>query len=304
MKTNKKQIGRKKALIFYAAWMIIPMLHFAIFYIGVNFNSIILAFKKYDYAQNAYTFTFENFTKFFSDLFSADGLGIVLKNSFVLYLWGLVIGVSLAVLFSFYIYKKFAGSGFFKVILFLPSIIPSIAMALIFLVFSDIAVPKALNIITGKTYTGLMAVGSNTVFPAIIFYNVWISFGISVLMYSSAMSRIPEEIVEYSRIEGVSYAREFFSITIPLIGSTLETFIVVGIAGIFTNQANILAFFPTTNDRTIQTIGFYLFSQVARGMTSLYPYLAAGGLIFTIITFPITFGVKQLLSKVVPEVEF
>lgn len=304
MKKNKNMIGRKKALIFYSLWMIIPMLHFAIFYVGVNFNSVILAFKKYDYALGKNVFSFDNFTKFIGDLFRYDTLGVVFKNSLLLYVWGLVIGVSFALIFSFYIYKKFAGSGFFKVILFLPSIISSMAMALIFLVFTDVAIPKLMQSIMGKTYTGLMIIGSKTVFPTIIFYNIWISFGISMLMYSSAMSRIPEDIVEYARIDGVSYARELFGITIPLIGSTIETFIVVGIAGIFTNQANVLAFFPQTEDRNIQTIGFYLFSQVSRGMISLYPYLAAGGLIFTLITFPVTFGVKWLLSKIIPDVEY
>lgn len=304
MKKSKKIIGRKNALIFYSLWMIVPMLHFVIFYVGVNFNSIILAFKVYDYELDRYVVTFRNFADFFRDLFTYDVLGVVFKNSLVLYFWGAVIGVSFALVFAFYIYKKFIGSGFFKVVLFLPSIISSMAMALIFLVFADVAIPDLVRSVTGKELTGLMIIGSDTVFPTIIFYNIWISFGIAMLMYSSAMSRIPEDIIEYSKIDGVSYARELFGITIPLIGSTLQTFIVVGIAGIFTNQANVLAFFPTTEDRNIQTIGFYLFSSVSRGMVSKYPYLAAGGLIFTLLTFPLTFGMQLLLSKIIPEVEY
>ena len=40
---NKK----KKRLIFYIAVIALPVLQFAIFYLYVNFNSVILAFQKY-----------------------------------------------------------------------------------------------------------------------------------------------------------------------------------------------------------------------------------------------------------------
>lgn len=304
MKPKTNTIGRKKAVIFYTLWMIIPMLHFAVFYIGVNFNSILLAFKKYDYGINKYIFSTDNFVNFINDLLDVNILGQALLNSIKVYLWGAVVGLVFGLLFAFYIYKKFIGSGFFKVVLFLPSIIPSIAMALVFLVFSDMAIPNVLSLITGKEHMGLMISGSKTVFPSIIFYNIWISFGISMLMYSSAMSRIPEDIVEYSRLDGVSLTREFFQITVPLIGSTIETFVVVGLAGLFVNQANILAFFPHTENMSIQTIGFYLFVQVSRGAISKYPYLAAGGLILTVITFPLTMIAKWLLVRIVPDVEY
>ena len=55
---------------FYIGFMALPMLQFIIFYIGVNFNSFLLAFrnivfnsetKRYDYF-----WTFNNFTNWFT----------------------------------------------------------------------------------------------------------------------------------------------------------------------------------------------------------------------------------------------
>ena len=95
------------------------------FYILVNLNSVLLAFKKYQYDDGGlYEFVgWENFSNVFKNLTQLDYILINLKNSLLLYLFGLLVGVPVALLFSYYIYKKSIGSKIFKVILFLPSII-------------------------------------------------------------------------------------------------------------------------------------------------------------------------------------
>ena len=55
---------------FYIGFMALPMLQFVIFYIGVNVNSVLLAFKDITFTNGAYSFgwTFSNFTKWFMDV--------------------------------------------------------------------------------------------------------------------------------------------------------------------------------------------------------------------------------------------
>ena len=47
---KKTQFGKKNRskLIFYICGLALPLLQFAVFYIGVNINSVLLAFQKYD----------------------------------------------------------------------------------------------------------------------------------------------------------------------------------------------------------------------------------------------------------------
>lgn len=117
------------------------------------------------------------------------------------------------------------------------------------------------------------------------------------------MTRIPVSVVEYAQIDGVSAVREFFSITMPLIFSTLSTFIIVGIAGFFTNQAFLFEMFGKNANVKVQTFGYYLFMLTYSGEAN-YPYAAAGGLVFTIVAVPLTYLVKYLLDKVDPNVAF
>lgn len=67
---TRNNVGARsnKKLIFYCLFMAYPVLQFVIFYIFVNFNSILLSFKKIDiYDYNKFEWTLENFTQWFKD---------------------------------------------------------------------------------------------------------------------------------------------------------------------------------------------------------------------------------------------
>ena len=57
--TPKKRLKLNNKKIFYYSLMIFPLLQFCIFYIGVNFQSILLAFQKYE--NSSFVFLKEDF---------------------------------------------------------------------------------------------------------------------------------------------------------------------------------------------------------------------------------------------------
>ena len=139
----------------------------------------------------------------------------------------------------------------------------------------------------------------NTLFPTIVFYNVWICFGAQLLIYTGAMDQIAPEIMEAGQVDGVTPIREFFSIVLPIILPTVSTFIIANVATLFTNQANLFAFFG--GDTALQpadyTIGYYLFKLVGEnGSLDKYPYASMLGIICTFIAFPLTMLARRLLG--------
>ena len=61
-KTQKRLARwRKDGIVFYSLMMLFPVAQFAIFYIGVNFNSFLMAFQEIDIAEDTVTWTFQNF---------------------------------------------------------------------------------------------------------------------------------------------------------------------------------------------------------------------------------------------------
>lgn len=292
--------GRKKDLIFYVLMMLFPIAQFSIMYIGVNFNSFLLSFKNLDIDGN-YTWTFSNISDAFNLLRTSLLLRSAAKNSLSSYLLLTFIGTPLGLVFSFYIYKKLPLSGAFRVILFLPSIISAIVMVTIFQFFVERAIPafwqKAFNV----KIKGLIENQASR-YATIIFYNLWVGFGTGVLMYSNAMSGIPQEIVESAHLDGATGINEFWKITLPMVYPTLSTFLITGVAGLFTNQINLYSFYGGSAPESVQTYGYYLFTrtQLAKSETE-YPLLSAMGLLFTMVIVPLTFGVKWMLEKFGPK---
>ncbi len=300
---KSKDLNRNKAaLIFYICVAALPVLQFLIFYVAIHVNSFVIAFQDYDKLTDTYSWNnFNNFKQNIRELgLSGSPLAVAMKNSGKMYLCSLLIGLTLALFFSYYIYKKMFLSDTFRVLLFLPSIISPIVMAIIFFYFTDMALPEYLGI-----EYGLFSISIDVEFNVMVFFTIWIGFGTQVLMYTGAMARISDSVMEYARLEGVSPFREFFQIIVPLIYPTITTFIVVGITGFFLEQANALAFNGAGADAGLTTIGFYIYKSVALDLTAIdgYPKLSALGMMFTFIAAPITLVVKWALEKFGPSVE-
>lgn len=302
MKKSSQKRKKRSDIIFFSCLVAFPIAQFCIFYLGVNLNSVLLTFKAYDRNSGSYYWTgFDNFKRIFNILSDETILSDALINSLIVYAAGLLVGVTLSLLFSFYIYKKMPGQRFFKIMLFLPSIIPSVVMVIMFKYFTERALPDFFNQMFHLNMGGLL---SDHTFGLLLFYNIWIGFGTGILMYTGAMGNISESIVESCRLEGCPLMHEFFFITLPLIWRTLSTFLIVGIAGLFTNQMNLFTFFGASAEARLWTIGYYLFKDLQGAMSiAEYPRLAAMGVLLTLISVPVTLIVRKLLEKFGPSTD-
>lgn len=308
-KINSDGLSKRKIknAVFYSVMMAWPIFQFIVFYIGVNFNSIILAFKDYNNETRVYEFAGFANLKIVIDRITRDpNMLIYLRNSILFYIIG-IFGTLLALLFSYYIYKKMTGYKFFILVLYLPSIISPIVLSIIFRYLVDRAMPDIFKDYFHKEILGLF-VGGKTMMPTLIFYNIFLSFGVNVLMYSSAMSSIDDSVIESASLDGVTPIREFWSIVVPLIFPTLATFLVVGVAAMFTDQAQLFALFGAEScPEQLYTVGYYLYSNtylaVAYATDGSYPLLSAYGVVLTIVAVPLTLVVKWLLNKFGPSAE-
>ncbi len=309
---KKKKIltsREKKRLLFYSCYIFIPLLQFCIFYIYVNFNSIMLAFQKYEVKTGTgYNITFAGFENFKVALgIIGDNLSMI-RNSAVMFICSTLLGLSLALLLSFYLYKRFPAAGFFKVILFMPQILSHVVFALIFAKIGDELIPYIVEKISGDQIMGLMT-NPDTNFVVLVIFNLWIGFGVNVLLFQGAMEGINPSVVESAQLDGVNLLQEFFHITIPMIFPTFVTFLVLGLAGIFTNQMNLFSLYGTSADSHLQTFGYFMYLQSLKSdvitSSGFYSYseLAALGLLLTLIVFPITFGTRKLLEKFGPSTD-
>ena len=298
---SKRFLGE---VIFFAVIAGFPLLQFCVFYIGVNFNSILMAFQDYDAITGNYTFIgIDNFSRFFTEWETTGVFSYAIRNSLIAWLLTFGIGTSLGLVFAYYIARKKPGGGIFKTILFLPNVVSGIVLVVIFKAFTDSFIPAVLQAIDGQTHLGLIQ-NPNTTFWTIIFYNIWIGFGVNVIMYSGAIGNIDEAMFEAAKLDGASEVKIFFKIVLPLVYPNIIVFFTAGIAGIFTNQLNLYSFFGENAQIKYYTFGYYLYRNVQIDVTgSNYGYLSSIGIMLTLVVAPITLVARKLLMKFGPSVE-
>ena len=304
-KTSKMASREKSRMIFYVSLLIISLFQFVVCYIYVNINTIRMAFWNYEINIDAlgYTYKWAGFKNFASAAEILLGKTYMIWNSVKFFLLSLLLSVPLSLMFSFYLYKKYPLAGLFKVVLFLPQIISGLIFSLLFkYIVTDVYIyisDKLFN----KEVLGLFD-NMETRYGAVMFFNIWISFGINTLMFSGSMSGIGQEIVEASEIDGVNIIQEFLYITLPLVYPTICSIIIIMTTGIFTNQMELFSIFGAAAE-DIGTLGYYLFvhSQLLIESDSnkpSYSEMAALGFILTLIMVPVTLLLRKLLYKVGP----
>lgn len=294
--------------IFYYSILLFPILQFCIFYVYKNFEMIRMAFVKAEVAvENGIVFVKESFALFANFQKGIEFIGghsYLLTNSLINFSLVTIPCSFLALIFSYYIYKKYFLSGAFRIILFIPQIVP----ALIFSLLYRYLVTDGYIALTGANM-GLLD-NMDTVFPAILFFAFWHGFGLNVLLYTNAMSAINESIVEAAQLDRVNVLQEFIYITFPMIFSTAKSLWIVAISGIITDQLGIHALVGLSMSGRYQTLGYAIFhisSDLIRTPydgTYMNMYeLSAFGVLLTLILTPTVAIVKKLLDKFGPSVE-
>ncbi|MBQ3572767.1 MAG: sugar ABC transporter permease [Clostridia bacterium] len=297
-KTKKKILDR----VFIWGMLLLPIIWFLTFWLYVNLNSILMGFKVY-VGAGKYEWSLQNFKDIFYEFSLPDSvLPLALKNTLKFFPLNLLT-IALSVLFSYLFYRRMPGYKVFRVIFYLPSIISGVIMVT---VFKNVIGPNGPLALMLKNYFGYTAetIPYFTSDPkyamgTILFFTVWTSFGLNVIMFGGAMARAPQQVIESARVDGVGMFRELFSIMVPLIWPTLSTVLIFALAGIFT--ASGVTLLMTNGAYDTMTISLYIFQNVT---AASYEMPSALGLLFTIIGFPIVLVGRHFLNKIFAEVEY
>lgn len=296
----------KTSSIFVFVMLIYSVLHFCIMWIGVNTNSILLSFKTYNYLTGTYKFLdfqhlFDNFVTIFKNIDkNVDNYRSMLLSSLAYFIVSCFVTLPIALFFSYFIFKKILANGFFKVIFFLPSIIPLIILTTIYsiTVGNNGPVGQLLNFM-GIQSANLFLTHESASWMIWIFC-VWAGIGYDVILLTAGMSRIPRDILESCKMDGVPTFKEFIHIVIPLTWSTIVTLFIFGMMSVFTVFLQPFYLAPAVN--TTWTIGTNIYFA-AKGQIALNEP-AALGLFYSLIGAPIIVGTRSLLNRFFGEVSY
>ena len=105
--------------------------------------------------------------------------------------------------------------GFFRSSVLMPYLMPSSAILIIWLLWFDYGGPvnRMLTLLGGTRVNWML--GAELRLPVVLLF-LWKNLGFCVVIFMSALQSIPESLYEYATLEGASFLRQTFSITLPL----------------------------------------------------------------------------------------
>ena len=304
-KSSSMKTKRRNEIIFLCCIFALPILHKLTFYFGTAVQSVSLAFKSYNSDTGEYFYSgLVNFKEVFRDLSTSASLKLSLKNTVIFYIVDTFIGIPISLFCSYAVVKKVPGSGFIKVIFFLPSIISSVVMVMTFKYFCTYPLTDLILDWSGKTKLNLFQ-QQDTGYLMMIIYGMWAGFAGGLVLYLGAMTRVPDGVTDAAKIDGVSYLGEFWHVTLPTVYPTLTVFLVTGLVGIFTGGGPVYTFHQDDAPWHTYTMGYYLFTKVfgEKSDYAFHPYASALGVLITLIAAPLTFLLKYVLEHVGPQEE-
>lgn len=309
---KKRRIKQKtlKEWLFAYGMLLLPLIQFAIFYIWINANSIIMAFQEFTWDENGndiYVWSMENFTRFFKEWANPESTIIAALLNTLKYFAAGVVMVPVTFLVSYFLYKKIWGYKIYRVVFFLPSIVSAVLFVTTYIELIKYGGPLSTIVgWFGGELPELINDPSRTT-GTIIAFTVWTGFGVNMILYQSAMSRVPQEIIEAAQLDGCPWYRELWSIIIPMVWPTISTTLILLFTSLFNSTGPILLFADAgrqalLDNKEVTTIAFWIYQKTRSGVDLNYP--AAIGMFFTVVSVPIVFFVRWVFNKIDPDVTY
>ncbi|AOZ93422.1 carbohydrate ABC transporter permease [Paenibacillus crassostreae] len=229
--------------------------------LGPIIFSIYMSFTDWDLFQSPNFIGIENY----NSLLTADPIfWKSIGNTFFYALIAVPLGMAISLWIAYFLNKKLQGITFFRVLFYLPSIVPVVATSLLFVQLfapTEGIINQILGLIGIEGPHWLL--DSQWVKPALILMSLW-GVGGGVVLLLAGMKGIPPEFYESAAIDGASSRQSFFSITFPMLTPVIFFNLVTGIIGALQTFAQVFIMTSGGPDNASQMVVPYLFQNAFR----------------------------------------
>lgn len=283
------------SLILLGIFMIYPLFDVLVYSMQEGYNS----------ASQTYSgIGFYNFSYVLRDSYFLQAV----KNTFLLVIITVPLSTGLALLLSLALSSIKKVKELYQTIYFLPYVTNTLAVGLVFMILF-----KKTPYSDGFINMIIQFFGSNSVdfiegpywakMLTMCIYTIWIVLPFKVLILTSALASVDQNLYKAAKVDGTSSFRTFTKITLPMIMPMISYLVITGFIGAFKAYSDEVAIFGTNlNAAGMNTIVGYVYDMLY-GNSGGYPsYASAAALILFAIVLTITV-INLLLSTKGDEAE-
>ncbi|MEU5339787.1 sugar ABC transporter permease [Streptomyces sp. NPDC020766] len=194
------------------AFLLGGLLCFALFSWYPAIRAVVIAFQKYTPGAEPEWVGTANFTRVFAD----PEFAAAWRNTLTFTLLALLVGFAVPFALALVLNELRHAKAFFRVVVYLPVMIPPVVSALLWKWFYDPGAGLAnealrfLNLPTSNWSNG-----ADTALVSLVLVATWANLGGTVLIYLAALQSIPGELYEAAELDGANIWQRIRHVTIP-----------------------------------------------------------------------------------------
>jgi sn-glycerol 3-phosphate transport system permease protein len=145
----------------------------------------------------------------------------VLFNSTIYAIGTIPLAIGLAIGMALLVNSRLPGTALMRLSFFMPTMLPMIAVANIWLFFYAPGIGLASQILEIFGLPSINFLGrTDTSLASMMFVAVWKEAGLFMIFYLAALQAVPTNLKDAARLEGASSGRVFLDIVLPLLRPT------------------------------------------------------------------------------------
>lgn len=298
--------------IFCYVTVILVIGHWLFFTLFEQVSAIVSVFSGWDIAKQEYYIypfdkLFTNFTNVFTSISSDPAIRTYYLRGIFVYLLD-VPTFLIPIFVAFILYKKVPLANFWIIVLFLPSAFSSLMITMSFKYFVDSALIGIIYDVTGRAIPSLIH-NENTAFWFLIFYKEYFGIGAGLIVNIGTLRKIPEDIIDYGRLEGLTMWQEFIYVAIPAMYNLISLTYMGVLSGlVFGSDLPLYGFYAErAYDYNVVTLGYYMLTNVlgqnGAVAEAMYGYQQAWAYIQGLIGLALTMLGLKIFNKFDPKWE-
>ena len=283
------------SLILLGIFMIYPLFDVLVYSMQEGYNS----------ASQTYSgIGFYNFSYVLRDPYFLQAV----KNTFLLVIITVPLSTGLALLLSLALSSIKKVKELYQTIYFLPYVTNTLAVGLVFMIlfkktpYSDGFINMIIQFFGGNSVDFIEGPYWAKMLTMCI-YTIWIVLPFKVLILTSALASVDQNLYKAAKVDGTSSFRTFTKITLPMIMPMISYLVITGFIGAFKAYSDEVAIFGTNlNAAGMNTIVGYVYDMLYGNSGGDPSYASAAALILFAIVLTITV-INLLLSTKGDEAE-
>jgi ABC-type sugar transport system permease subunit len=165
----------------------------------------------------------------FARLFRDHEFWASVYNTFIYAGGKIVITLPLSLILAVILNRAIKGRGFLRAVYFMPTIISSSVMAIVFFTIFNSFNGMLNQFLIKFGLSSIDWLGPKYAMLTVIITAVWGAIGNYMLLFIAGLQGIPEDIYESASLDGANAPQKFWYITIPMLGRVLQMIVMLAI---------------------------------------------------------------------------